>query len=48
MRSCEAGIEGAVHATRSLFVMKDDKEEWKILLVDAVNMFNAGNYIAYL
>ena len=44
----EAGIEGVVHTTRTLFAEKEDKEEWGFLLVDTANEFNAGNRIACL
>ena len=42
----EAGIEGAVHAARSLWEENEEEEEWGFLLVDAANAFNACNRIA--
>ena len=42
----EAGIEGAVPTTHTLFAEKEDEEEWGLLLVNADNTFNAGNRIA--
>ena len=44
----EAGIEDAVHAAQALFTEKEDEEKYWFLLVNAANVFNAGNRIAYL
>ena len=42
----ESGIEGVVHATRTLFSENDNEEEWGSPLVNTANAFNAGNSTA--
>ena len=37
-----------MHAARTLFAEKEDKDKWGLLLVDAENAFNTGNRIACL
>lgn len=39
----KADIKGAVHAVRAMWNRSADNEEWGFLLVDAANVFNAGN-----
>ena len=41
----ETGIEGAVHAVRSLWEDVAEMEEWGFLLVDAEHVFNTDNHI---
>jgi hypothetical protein len=44
----EAGIEGGIHAMRSLWKAHEEEEKWGFLLVDARNAFNEGNRMAML
>jgi hypothetical protein len=44
----EAGIEGGIHAMRSLWKAHAEEEKWGFLLVDAGNAFNEGNRMAML
>ena len=41
----EAGIEGGIHHMRSMWDEHEgDKDEWGVLLIDAKNAFNEGNW----
>ena len=44
----EAGIEGTVHTTRTLFAERDNEEGYVLLLVNTAYMLNAGNHIICL
>ena len=44
----DAGSEGAVHAAQSLWEDAAEIEEWRFLLVDTANTFDAGSRIATL
>ena len=41
--SLKPRIEVTAHAAHTLFVERDDEEEYGFLIVDAANTFNAGN-----
>ena len=44
----EAGIEGAIHTLSELWQVKNEENDWGILLVDARNAFNKGNRMQML
>ena len=44
----EAGIEGAIHATRLQWTQHSQEKEWGFLLIDARNAFNEENWTAML